>query len=1380
MKAIRYKIINILCILLLASSGTYAQNLTRAEYFFDTDVGLGMANPITFTAGTEVDFTADIPLTGLEAGYHTLFIRFANEEDVWGHYESRTIYIQPNTEVINPQLVGAEYFFDTDPGIGSGTPIGITAGMDVDFTAEIPTNGLEPGYHTLFIRFVDENELWGHLEGRTVYIQPHSGSITPVLAGAEYFFDTDPGIGNGEPIDITPGMELDFTAEVATNGLEPGYHTLFIRFMDENELWGHYEGRTIYVQSSTSSEIPELIGAEYFFDTDPGIGNGTSIQITPGIDINFTTDISTTGLESGYHTLFIRFMDENELWGHYEARTIYVQPNVSSQTFMLSEAEYFIDTDPGIGNGTPIAFTAGNEASFTFDVPTDGLSEGSTHDIFVRFMNEDGTWGIYEYGEFSIADCMESEPEFSYDDICVGGEATFTDESSVVYPGVSYEWDIGNDGTVEYTTIGNITHTFSEVGIYSVSLKHINADGCVKMVIHEIKVYPYPNIPVIEVSGDLDICDNSSVELSVQDIHYSYLWSNNGESNSIIVSQAGDYSVTVANEIGCSATSETVSVTTKPTYNVTDEVTICGNENYEFGTQTLSESGEYTETFTSILGCDSTVTLTLNVNPVYDVVVNESICEGETFTFNETDYTETGQYVHNLQSVLGCDSIVTLNLAVNPVYNEVATASICDGDEYIFGTQTLTESGEYIEVFESIGGCDSTVNLTFTVNETFNKTASASICQGETYTFGTQNLTESGEYTEVFESELGCDSTVVLTLTINPTYSTTVNESICDGETYTFNETDYTEPGQYVHNLQSVLGCDSIVTLNLTVNPVYNEVATASICDGDEYIFGTQTLTESGEYIEVFESIGGCDSTVNLTFTVNETFNKTASASICQGETYTFGTQNLTESGEYTEVFESELGCDSTVVLTLTINPTYSTTVNESICDGETYTFNETDYTEPGQYVHNLQSVLGCDSIVTLNLTVNPVYNEVASTSICNGDEYVFGTQTLTEPGEYTEVFESELGCDSTVVLTLTVNESYNETATATICQGETYTFGTQGLTESGEYTEFFESEFGCDSTVVLSLTVNETFNETATAQICQGETFVFGTQNLTESGEYTEVFESELGCDSTVVLTLTVNPTYNTTVYESICNGETFTFNETDYTEAGQYVHNLQSAFGCDSIVTLNLTVNPVFNEVATASICNGDEYVFGTQILTEPGEYSEVYESEFGCDSTVTLTLDVITVNVSVSVEGNTLTANATDATYQWLDCNNSYEPIEGETGQSYTPLQNGNYAVEITQNGCTQTSDCIEVTGVSIDQVLIDCEFSIFPNPNSGEFRIILSQSTEIKIFNTLGEIVYSKHFYKGEYSISLVGLPNGLYIIKGQNGESCLNKNLIINR
>jgi predicted RNA-binding protein with TRAM domain len=208
---------------------------------------------------------------------------------------------------------------------------------------------------------------------------------------------------------------------------------------------------------------------------------------------------------------------------------------------------------------------------------------------------------------------------------------------------------------------------------------------------------------------------------------------------------------------------------------------------------------------------------------------------------------------------------------VNPVYNHTDEQTICEGETYVFGTQNLTTSGEYTELFESVNGCDSTVVLTLTVNPVYNHTDEQTICEGETYVFGTQNLTTSGEYTEVFESVDGCDSTVVLTLTVNPVYNHTDEQTICEGETYVFGTRNLTTPGEYTHTFTSVNGCDSVVTLTLTVNPVYDETVEATIHEDElPYIFGGESLDESGVYTKTFASVAGCDSIVTLTLTVLE------------------------------------------------------------------------------------------------------------------------------------------------------------------------------------------------------------------------------------------------------------------------------------------------------------------------------------------------------------------------------------------------------------------------------------------------------------------------------------------------------------------------------
>ena len=246
------------------------------------------------------------------------------------------------------------------------------------------------------------------------------------------------------------------------------------------------------------------------------------------------------------------------------------------------------------------------------------------------------------------------------------------------------------------------------------------------------------------------------------------------------------------------------------------------------------------------------------------------------------------------------------------------------------------------------------------------------------------------------------------------------------------------------------------------------------------------------------------------------------------------------------------------------------TTEYNSICEGEEYM----GWFETGVFERVLKRILpstsGADSIITTNLQVNPVYKNSDKAIICEGDFYNFGIQILTATGEFTELFETVDGCDSTVILTLTVNPEYNITDKANICEGETYIFGTQALALSGKYTEVFKTVNGCDSTVILTLSVNSGFNIFDEANICEDESYFFGNQTLSISGMYTEVFKTVNGCDSTVFMKLNVYPVQNKTEEITISYND----NYLGWTEEGIYQRVLVSSTGCDSIVVTNLTV--------------------------------------------------------------------------------------------------------------------------------------------------------------------------------------------------------------
>ncbi len=238
--------------------------------------------------------------------------------------------------------------------------------------------------------------------------------------------------------------------------------------------------------------------------------------------------------------------------------------------------------------------------------------------------------------------------------------------------------------------------------------------------------------------------------------------------------------------------------------------------------------GNTTNPRTITLTQDTTLTANFE-RAVYTQEIHHAICEGSVYTENGFNVSEAGTYTQNLQTIDGCDSVVTLTLSVNPVESTTLSAAICEGTSYTENGFNVSEAGTYTQNLQTIDGCDSIVTLTLTVNPVESMTLSAAICEGTSYTENGFNVSEAGTYTQNLQTINGCDSIVTLNLTINPTYNITIDASINEGETYEENGFSESEAGTYVHTLQSEFGCDSVITLNLTVNSSLNDVVANAI-----------------------------------------------------------------------------------------------------------------------------------------------------------------------------------------------------------------------------------------------------------------------------------------------------------------------------------------------------------------------------------------------------------------------------------------------------------------------------------------------------------------------------------------------------------------------
>jgi len=301
---------------------------------------------------------------------------------------------------------------------------------------------------------------------------------------------------------------------------------------------------------------------------------------------------------------------------------------------------------------------------------------------------------------------------------------------------------------------------------------------------HSIKnVRIYADIAIANAGSDVTICSGGTAQLgSASNATYTYNWTGLDLSSTSI----SNPTVTLTNNTGSALTqiydlqttltalpsscpdNDQVVVTVNPIPLIPTNASICSGQTYNYQGQTYSSAGVYTVMTTDAQGCQTNNQLTLTVNPNLSSTVNESICQGSSISFNGQNYSTAGSFPVTLASLSGCDSIVTLNLTVNPAPVTQLNESICAGSSYAFGNQNLTQSGQYSQILQTIAGCDSVVNLNLVVNPVLTSIQNTTICQGESVSFFGQSLSTAGLYSNTLQTINGCDSIVNLNLLVNP------------------------------------------------------------------------------------------------------------------------------------------------------------------------------------------------------------------------------------------------------------------------------------------------------------------------------------------------------------------------------------------------------------------------------------------------------------------------------------------------------------------------------------------------------------------------------------------------------------------------------------
>ncbi|MBT7827915.1 MAG: T9SS type A sorting domain-containing protein [Bacteroidetes bacterium] len=648
---------------------------------------------------------------------------------------------------------------------------------------------------------------------------------------------------------------------------------------------------------------------------------------------------------------------------------------------------------------------------------------------------------------------------------------------------------------------------------------------------------------------------------------------------------------------------------------------------------------------------------------------------------------------------------------------------------------------------------------------------SITICEDDSVYFAGAFRTQSGFYYDSLINILGCDSVRILDLTIiDKTYSS-LSISQCYSYTISGSAKTYNSSGVYTDTIQNVLGCDSIITLYLTIHNSTSSVVYQTSCTNYSVPSGDETYTSSGIYADTIPNYNGCDSLLTINLTVNYQSSSTISETVCNSYIVPSGDETYTSSGVYADTIPNYAGCDSLLTINLIVNHQSSASISETVCNSYIVPSGEETYTISGVYADTIPNYAGCDSLLTIYLTVNYQSSSTISETVCNSYIVPSGEETYTISGVYADTIPNYAGCDSLLTIYLTVNYQSSSTISETVCNSYLVPSGDETYTSSGVYADTIPNYTGCDSLLTIILTVNYESSSTITETVCNSYIVPSGDETYTISGVYADTIPNYAGCDSLLRIYLTVNYQSSSTISETVCNSYIVPSGDETYTISGVYSDTISNYVGCDSLLTINLTVNHQTSSTILEKVCDSYIVPSGDETYFTSGIYFDTILNYNGCDSLITINLTVVDIDMSVIQLGDTLKASTVSLKYQWLDCDAAYQVIVNETNQFFIADKTGNYAVEIQKENCLDTSNCYYIEISSIKENSFAEKLNVFPNPTSGSLKVDLGKVHEnifVHITDEMGQtITSSSHSNTSEIDL-IIRAKAGTYYIIISNG------------
>jgi len=431
-------------------------------------------------------------------------------------------------------------------------------------------------------------------------------------------------------------------------------------------------------------------------------------------------------------------------------------------------------------------------------------------------------------------------------------------------------------------------------------------------------------------------------------------------------------------------------------------------------------------------------------------------------------------------------------------------------------------------------------------------------------------------------------------------------------------------------------------------------------------------------------------------------------------------------------------------------------------------------YTSSGTYTEIISNAAGCDSIITIELTIgeSTSYQEVTA---C--DSFVSPTgKHIFKSGYHTDTLfgQNALGCDSVILTKLTLTRSSEGYDTIGFC--DSVNVQTKWYYDDFQVDLYSKNQFGCDSVIHVSYVMTSTSVSSIEPSACDSFLSPSGSTYHT-SGSYMDrlVGGAASGCDSVINIKLTL--------HESVINDQSVMGCDSfvspagmAYYTAGIHEEMYTTSFGCDSVMRYDVRLEENKEALRELSVCDS--------ALLYGNWYSQSEVLEFtvptpeGCDSLITVDLFVTSIDTSITRSGNDLIANENNATYQWVNCSDNSEII-GATGRIFYPDREGEYAVRLTKNDCVKRSSCYFTSNASVEGIVKDL-LIIYPNPSFGELQLINYSQEDLcfEIYDMSGKSVHKGILEQNMNHIDLNLKPGSYTLIF--SGEAILGQKQLLTK